>query len=546
MTHTAHHYRRYAQLAAVCAKHDLGWVFDKIGLGRLLASGADRERRTSSRTLAERIRDCLEELGPTYVKLGQIMSTRPDLIPRDVIAELKKLQDHVSQFSWEEAMATVEEDLGGAIEDKFARFDETPVAAASIAQVYRAALVDGSEVAVKVQRPGIEAVIREDISILYDMARLMRSLSSISDMADPVLIVREFERSILREVDFLNEAHLTEEFRKNLAGFPGVCIAEVRWDHTTRRVLTMDYFDGIKVSDIREIKARGYDRNKLATLLAQVTLHTVFKDGLFHADPHPGNLLVLPDQRLAIIDFGMVGRFDRQTMQMLRGVAFAMAQADYDALARALLQHGLVDWDVDLRHLSRRLREVFRAITGDASLAKQSEALMDFLVQEKLYYQPDLILLDKTFGTLDGTIRTLCPDLEIGRIFAEFSPDLGQSMLSPQKLAEELLARLWTMEDVLIDTPPLIHRVLGRLDAGKLTLRVQHSYGKQGARELASLALAGSFAALGLVGFASAVAVRDVTSGGTFLGLPFWSGLLAVLGGLGFLGGVFGFWRMRG
>ena len=546
MTHTAHHYRRYAQLAAVCAKHDLGWVFDKIGLGRLLASGADRERRTSSRTLAERIRDCLEELGPTYVKLGQIMSTRPDLIPRDVIAELKKLQDHVSQFSWEEAMATVEEDLGGAIEDKFARFDETPVAAASIAQVYRAALVDGSEVAVKVQRPGIEAVIREDISILYDMARLMRSLSSISDMADPVLIVREFERSILREVDFLNEAHLTEEFRKNLAGFPGVCIAEVRWDHTTRRVLTMDYFDGIKVSDIREIKARGYDRNKLATLLAQVTLHTVFKDGLFHADPHPGNLLVLPDQRLAIIDFGMVGRFDRQTMQMLRGVAFAMAQADYDALARALLQHGLVDWDVDLRHLSRRLREVFRAITGDASLAKQSEALMDFLVQEKLYYQPDLILLDKTFGTLDGTIRTLCPDLEIGRIFAEFSPDLGQSMLSPQKLAEELLARLWTMEDVLIDTPPLIHRVLGRLDAGKLTLRVQHSYGKQGTHELASLALAGSFAALGLVGLASAVAVRDVTAGGTFLGLPFWSGLLAVWGGLSFLGAAFGFWRMRG
>lgn len=538
--------KRYAQVVAIGSKHDLGWFFDRIGLGSLLASKEDAAQKHEIKSYAERVRMCLEELGPTFVKLGQILSTRPDLLPREYVTQLKRLQDQVSPFPFEQVKEMLERELGAPLSEKFVRFEEEPIAAASIAQVHRAWLAGDRAVAVKVQRPGIEETIRQDLAIMQDLARLARSLaSSMADMVDPVLLVREFERSILREVDFVNEGHLTDEFRHNLASFEGVRVAEVHWELTSRRVLTMEFFDGVKVSDIEAIRAAGYDRRKLASVLARVTLQTVFRDGLFHADPHPGNLLVLEDQSLAVIDFGMVGRFDRQTMQMLRGVAFAMSRRDWDALAQALLQHGVVGWDVDLRRLSRRLREVFRALSADASMAQQSEMLMNFLIEEKLYYQPDLILLDKTFGTLEGSIRTLCPDLDLAGLFREFAPELGRTLLSPKELVQELLARLLNMEDVLIDMPPLVHRVLGRLDAGKLTVRVERNLGAEGVRQLSSVVLACAFCALGLLLIGGAMAMRDVPSNARLFGEPFWPALLGGGGVLGFAMGVLGLQRMR-
>jgi ubiquinone biosynthesis protein len=541
MAQTLSRMKRYAQVVAIGSKHDLGWFFDKIGLGSLLSGKDDAQQKDgSSLTYAERIRLVFEELGPTYIKLGQLLSTRPDLIPRDYIDEFKKLQDNVSTLPFEQIKETIEHEMSAPLSDVFLRFEEKPLAAASIAQVHRAWLADDLPVAVKVQRPGIEDVIKQDLAILYDLARLARTvLTSMAEMVDPVLIVREFERSILRELDFVNEGHLTDEFRHNLKHFQDIRVAEVHWKCTTKRILTMEFFDGLKVSEIEAIKKKGYDLRRLASLMTRVTLQTVFHDGLFHADPHPGNLLVLEDQSLAVIDFGMVGRFDRQTMQMLRAIAFAMARRNYDELAQALLQYGVVGWDVDLRKLSRKIREVFRSMIGNStSLAQQSEVLMEFLIQEKLYYQPDLILLDKTFGTLEGSIRTLCPDLDIAALFEEFAPELGKNLLSPKEMLADFLTRLFHMDEVLIDTPPLFHRVLGRLDAGKLTIRVERSLGSAGMRELASLVLACAMCALGLVLLGGAFVTRDHVSAANLFGQPFWPAFLGTAGASAFLGGT--------
>ncbi|MCB9595498.1 MAG: phosphotransferase [Sandaracinaceae bacterium] len=537
---------RYAELVAIGAKHDMGWLFDRIGLGRWLEGAPKGAERAAPMTYAERIRAYFEELGPTYVKLGQILSTRPDLIPREFVEEFKKLQDDVRPIAFDDVKATVEAELGAPLTERFASFDEAPLAAASIGQVHRATLPDGRAVAVKVQRPGIEASIRADLAILYDVARLLGNLSSISDMADPTLIVREFERSILAEVDFTSEARLHDEFRKNLSRFgEEVRIAEVDWDRTTPRVLTMEFFDGVKVSDTQLLDEKGHDRTALAGLITRVTLHSVFNDGLFHADPHPGNLLVLPDGALALIDFGMVGRFDRRTLRMLRGIAFAMSRRDYDALARALLEHGVVDYDVDLRMLARKLRELFRSLSGPGtSMAQQSEALVQFLVQEKLYYQPDLVLLDKTFGTLEGTLRVLCPKLDVAEHFEKFAPELAGNMLSPKEMATDLLGRLLAADDVIIDLPPLTHRVLSRLDAGKLSVRVERRLGRAGVAEVAGLLFASALCVTGLVGAGIAVALRDA-GGGELAGLPFGSAIAGALAAAALAGGLASLWRAR-
>lgn len=525
MGKTLDRYKRYAQVVSVGAKHDFGWLLDKIGLGKFLGEAEGRGPGPQSPlTYAERIRLWLDELGPTFVKLGQILSTRPDLIPHDVIVELKKLQDEVEPVPFDAIRPQVEAELGAPIEERFSRFEETPLAAASIAQVHRAWLPDGRLVAVKVQRPGIEGTIRTDLAILYDMARLLRAVWSGADLADPVLIVREFERSILRELDFVQEAHLTDEFRQNLRGLEGVRVAKVEWDHTTRRVLTMEFFEGVKLSDDEALDAAGHDRVHLAKVLARVTMESIFKHGLVHADPHPGNLLVLEDGALALIDFGMVGRYDRHTIRMLRALALDLARRDFDALAATLLQYGVVDYDADLRILSRKLRTLFRTLTGGpVSLAEASELLMGFLVSERLYYQPDLILLDKTFGTLEGTVRGLCPDTPPAELLQEFAPELEKSTTQPREFLADLAARLWAMEDVLIDTPPLLHRVLGRLDAGKLTLRVERRLGADGVAEVAALLQASVVCLLGVVALAVAPLVTvDPT--------PFVGGGAAALG----------------
>lgn len=468
-------YKRYAAIAAVFAKNDLGFVIDQVGLKRLLPGGAapasegqsDEPQHTLS--LAERVRMVFEELGPTFVKMGQILSTRPDLIPREYIEQFRMLQDHVTEVPFEEVKEVVEGELGQTLSEAFEHFDSKPLAAASIGQVHRCTLKDGRQAVAKVQRPGIEDTIRQDLSVLYGLAR-MANLSSFSDVVDMMRVVQEFERSILRELDFTSEGRLTEEFANNFRDDAGVHIAQIYWEVSSRRLLVMEYLDGVNISDIGAIKKQRTDTDKLAKKIVQVTIRQVFFDGLFHADPHPGNLMLLPGGVLGIIDFGMTGRFDRHTLAMLRDVSLAVMDQDHVSLAAHLVDHDVVSQDVDLRKLRSDLRALFRDLAS-LPMAQASEALQKFTVDNGLRISPDLFFLDKTFGTLDGTIRLLSPNLDFAKAAREvFSKSITVKGIEP--MLKELAIRLYRDVDAIVEIPVLIRRVLRRLDEAHLTVRL--------------------------------------------------------------------------
>lgn len=507
-------YKRYAQITTVFAKHDFGYLFDYLGL-RKLFGGTDlpEEPKASEEsamlTVPERLRMAFEELGPTFVKMGQIISTRPDLIPRPYIVEFRKLQDNVKPLPFDTIKEVIEEELGTPLEESFASFDEEPLAAASIGQVHRCKLKDGQEAVAKVQRPHIEEQIRMDLTILYAVARLANR-SALAESIDMVKIIAEFERVILRELDFTSEGRLTEEFARTYADDPEVQIAKIYWDVSSRRLLTMEYLEGINISDIEALKAEGVDTRALAKKISMLTLRQIFLDGLFHADPHPGNLMALPGGVLGIIDFGMTGRFDKYTLLMLKDLMLDILAQDHVSMAAHLLDHDLIGYDVDMRQLRNDLRSFFRNISS-MPMAQASEALQNFIVTYKLRIQPDLFFLDKTFGTLDGTIRLLAPNFNLKEVADEFGLEFGKRTMDIEVLGKQIALRLLKDADAIVEMPILLRRLLRRLDAGFLSFSNSVNFSDQGYARLNRLGLRVFGTLTGLSSFAFAWLLREST-----------------------------------
>ncbi|MDJ0760557.1 MAG: AarF/UbiB family protein [Woeseiaceae bacterium] len=476
-------YKRYAQITAAFARHDFGYLSDKMGFSKLYAGEEalpphedSKEREASSQptghlSAPERLRMVCEELGPTFVKMGQILSTRPDLLPKPYITELRKLQDHASKIPFEEVRKVVETEMGKELNEIFPAFEEKPLAAASIAQVHRCTLPDGTQAVAKVLRPGIEEQIRMDLSILYGMARLANR-SRFAETIDKVKVIQEFERVILRELDFVAEGHLTEEFARNFQDDPKVHIARIFWDYSGQRVLTMEFLDGVNISQLDEHLKQEVDTRELAKTVVMVTLKQIFRDGLFHADPHPGNLMLLPNGVLGILDFGMIGRFDRHTLAMLRAIVFDVIRRDHVSMAAHLLDYDIVGHDVDMRKLREDLRLLFRNI-ATMPRAQASEALQSFVVEHELHIPADLFLLDKTFGTLDGTIRLLDPRFDLQAVAEDFGAEEGMKVLDIETMVKELGMRIFQDADAFVEMPVLLRRIMRRVDEGHFATRTR-------------------------------------------------------------------------
>jgi ubiquinone biosynthesis protein len=493
------------------------------------------------------VRLALEELGPTFVKLGQILAGRADLFGPDWIAEFEKLHSRVPAVPFEALRPQLREDLGGEPEAVFARFDTEPLAAASIAQVHRAQLHDGAEVVVKIRRPGIRDVIEADLRLLERFAAVAESELPQLQPYGPRRLVREFGRSLRRELDLAAECHNAERIAANLASLPHVLIPRVHWAHTGERVNVQDFVGGIPGEDLERVTREGLDRPLLARRGAQAVLKMIVEDGYFHADPHPGNVFYLADNRIAFIDFGMVGRLSARRREQLLQLLLGLVQREPQAVADVLLDWTGDDHSVDLAQLEAEI-EVFVDQYHGTPLAQLDlgQMLADVtavLREHRLALPADLALLIKAFISLEGMGRGLDPGFHMA---AEALPLLRQVVRARyrpaalgKRAAQSLRRALALAEQLPGDVARLLRNVRrGRVQVGIELAHLRH-VGDQIDRAASRLALALVIAAL-IVG--SSI-VMTVGGGPTLLGLPAF-GLLgfcgAVAGGLWLLGSI---WR---
>lgn len=475
------HTRRYREIADVLARHGLSQVLARAGFARLIprgrAIGPDGEAAPGTPVGGPvHVRLALEELGPTFMKLGQILSTRPDLIPEAYQLELAKLQDSAPPVPAEAIRAVVREELGEDAFAAFSEFDDVPLASASIGQVHLARLADGSDdgsgtkVVVKVRKPGAVERIREDLEILRNVAATASRAWSVLDDYNVVGLVAEFSRTLTKELDYLEEGRSAERFAANFAGDSRFRFPRVFWHTTTSRVLTLEFMEGLKINDVAALDAAGLDRRALADHAAAALAQMIFEDGFFHADPHPGNMFVEPTGRISIIDFGMVGEIDDALRADLGHLLIALARKDPRRLARALEAMSLAGPVADRARLAVDVAEFIHLYDGvdlaDVNVARLAQKLLSVVRNHRLLMPAEAAIVIKMLVMAEGLGRVLDPGFRLSRVLEPHVRRLLIEQYSPAAIVRGLKAAGLTALDLAADVPDLIDSLSRMLDAG--------------------------------------------------------------------------------
>jgi ubiquinone biosynthesis protein len=535
---------RLSEIAQVAAKHGFGYALRRNRLGDLVPGG-DGAREATASDRGRRLREMLDELGPTFVKFGQLLSTRPDVVPPDIVAELRGLQDAVSPLPFDDVRGVLEEELDLTVEQAFLELDPTPIASASIGQVHRAVLPDGQEVAVKVQRPAAARQIEADLGLLYQAARLLKERVKALEFMDPQEIVDEFARSIRLELDFRHEARNAEIFRRNFERDERVVVPRVIRRYSTGRVLTLEFLRGTKVSDLDLEPMQPDERREVAYRLADAWMTMVFRHGFFHSDPHPANIFVLDGGVIGLVDFGQAGKLTDDDMAKLTRLFVAAATENVDAIPRHLRELG-VRYDLDRElELRAELRTLFDRYYGarlsDIDPIQVIREAFALIYSLNLKLPSRFVMLDKAIATLASVGQEVYPEFNVFEVARPYAKGLLADRFQPRAIAQRTRAEAFALGSVARELPHQVSDVLERLRDGTFQVRIENPGIDQLDEHLdqASNRLAVALVVVGgLLG--SAIIGVFAEEGPHALGLN----LLALVGFL--ISGVFGIWLVWG
>ncbi len=476
---------RYRQIFSTLMAHGFGEIAYQAGLGkvfRMLRRPFQGRRKDEQRVAGEsntwvRIRLAVEALGPSFIKLGQILSNRPDLIPRELQRELEKLQQHVPSFPSTEAVKLVEAELGGPIVELFREFDPDPIAAASIAQIHRAVLPGGESVAVKVQRPMLHELVEVDLSILRELAELVERHVPETRGFGPLKIVDEFERGMRQELDFLREAAAIDRFAAQFSGENRIKVPKVYHEVSTKRVLTMEFIDAHPVSEYWQGEPRLYpDGSHIAELGADLTLRQIFVHGFFHGDPHPGNVMVLDDGRICYLDFGLTGSLVQRDREVVSDILMSIISRNEQKAARAVVRlAGSRDFDT-AQSIEREIAELIdrfqSAQAGDFTFTMLLGELTEVLADKGLGLPPDLFLLVKALITIEGVATGLDPKFDFAARLEPFARDLVREKYDPKRMATRVATSAGDYAELIQSFPGDYYKVVDTISAGRVRVRL--------------------------------------------------------------------------
>lgn len=472
--------KRYQEIITVFAKHGFGLIIDQLGIFdylKMRKHGTDTEVSNSKRSIGERLRISLEELGPTFVKVGQILSTRADIVPHDIVKELKRLQSAVQPISFDEVKKVIESEFEGLLENIYKEFAQEPIASASISQVHRAVLNHGGKVAVKVQRPGIEKVISHDLSILHDLAYFVDNHTKFGKIYNFISMVDDFERTLKNELDFTKEGENADTFRENFAKDKGIKVPEVNWNYTSRRVLTMEFVEGIGIDDHKALEKAGIDKSEIAKRIAESICNQILRDGFFHADPHPGNIKILWDGTVMFLDLGMVGRVSEARRRTISKFFVGVSNKDTRMVARAVME---LDAMFEKKNIKKFEQDVDlmidKYLTMPWSRINVGELLYEvfniaFLNGIRL--PREFTLLAKSLATIQSLLEQLAPELNTIVVAKPIAKRLVFQAYSIKNISSALSRNASAYKDLISELPFYIQNLLEKAEDGELTVQLK-------------------------------------------------------------------------